>query len=302
VGPDDSITIVGATVMAVPGAPEPHAGGTDAFVVRFDGDGNRVWAHHLGTPGLDTAYAVAATADGAVYVAGRAEGQLPGATAVAEHEAFLARYDAAGALTWVRQLRGSAAGEVVADAAGDAYAAVGPVVGASAAEPRGAVVTRFRADGSQVWTTEPVDGVAVGQTSLAVAGDAVWFGGSSGDPMSAWLGLLRLDGTVAWVRQYGASNEGITDVAADGHGGVLAGGVAIGPSDLEDDDGFVARFDVDGNLLWRRPVDTVRSDHVRALATDPEGRLYVVGSTTGDLAHPDDPTPRVRSFVLRPGW
>ena len=58
-----------------------HAGNTtdDAFVVKYDPDGNREWLRQFGVPALaDRGYAIATDATGNVYVTGYTRGNLAG--------------------------------------------------------------------------------------------------------------------------------------------------------------------------------------------------------------------------------
>lgn len=86
----------------------PH-GGRDIFIARYTGSGEVVWAHHAGGPQTDHGYGVALDGDGNSYLTGQAD---DGASTVFDtitlapfgNEAvFLAKYDAAGAIQWVKR-------------------------------------------------------------------------------------------------------------------------------------------------------------------------------------------------------
>ena len=62
---DGNVYVVGATFGALGGR---NKGGADAFVLKFDGDGHRLWSRQPGTSNFDTATGVATDADGNVYV------------------------------------------------------------------------------------------------------------------------------------------------------------------------------------------------------------------------------------------
>ena len=88
----------------------------DAFVARLDGAGSLQWIHNLssvtqnGTTYLDDqALGVTTPADGsAAFVAGFTQGVMPGEISYGGNEdIFVARYEASGARTWVRQLGAS---------------------------------------------------------------------------------------------------------------------------------------------------------------------------------------------------
>ncbi|MEO8067658.1 MAG: SBBP repeat-containing protein [Flavobacteriales bacterium] len=84
-------------------------GGTDLFIARYDGNGDLVWVHHAGGPQFDHAYGLAVDADNNSYVTGQAD---DGPNTVFDsitlapfgNEAvFIAKYDAAGAIQWVKR-------------------------------------------------------------------------------------------------------------------------------------------------------------------------------------------------------
>ena len=70
--------VVGTTNGAFSG--QTNAGGTDAFVRKYDVDGNEVWTRQFGTPGFDGARGISLDASGGVYVTGGTAGVLPGQT------------------------------------------------------------------------------------------------------------------------------------------------------------------------------------------------------------------------------
>jgi hypothetical protein len=66
---------VGFTQGALGGA---NKGGFDAWVIKFDGDGHRLWSRQPGTSDYDVAQGVATDTAGNVYVVGGTSGALGG--------------------------------------------------------------------------------------------------------------------------------------------------------------------------------------------------------------------------------
>ena len=86
---DDSGVIVSGHVRgAFPG--EVSAGGTDAFLRKYDHLGNALWTHQFGTPADEQHGGVAIDASD-VYVAGSTDGAFPGQTFAGRDDAFLAK-------------------------------------------------------------------------------------------------------------------------------------------------------------------------------------------------------------------
>jgi uncharacterized protein (UPF0548 family) len=101
VGSDGSVLVAGYTTGTLPG--QSSAGSWDAFVRKYDAAGAEVWTRQLGTAGDDYAYSVSVGSDGSVLVAGFAGGTLPGQSSAGGQDAFVRKYDAAGAEVWTRQ-------------------------------------------------------------------------------------------------------------------------------------------------------------------------------------------------------
>jgi hypothetical protein len=102
-----------------------NAGNNDAYVIKYDGAGNRVWARQFGTDGLDTAEAVTTDAAGNVYVGG---GTFSGAftnPTGGVWGAFIAKYDSAGTRAWISQapMNAGHASALAVDPRGDVFVA-----------------------------------------------------------------------------------------------------------------------------------------------------------------------------------
>ena len=97
------------------------AGGSDAFLVRYDARGKLDWALTFGGPGEDRALALTRDRSGRVVVAGRFSGEadfdpsgrkrvLESAGTGGASDAFVASYDARGRLRWARQVGAEVSG------------------------------------------------------------------------------------------------------------------------------------------------------------------------------------------------
>ncbi|WP_413351587.1 lectin-like protein [Prochlorococcus sp. MIT 1227] len=83
----------------------------DAFVSKFDSNGEKQWTRLLGSTGKDQANAITTDSEGSIYIAGITNGSLDGNTnnnspRSGGHDSFLSKYDAAGNKQWT-QLFGS---------------------------------------------------------------------------------------------------------------------------------------------------------------------------------------------------
>jgi hypothetical protein len=101
VGSDGSVLAAGQTDGILPG--QSSAGGPSAFVRKYDAAGAEVWTRQFGTANFDVAASVSVGSDGSVLVAGSTNGSLPGQSSAGSNDAFVRKYDAAGAEVWTRQ-------------------------------------------------------------------------------------------------------------------------------------------------------------------------------------------------------
>jgi hypothetical protein len=123
----------------------------DAFGTKVDADGNQLWTHQFGTTDADGARAVAADADGNVYIAGLTRSVTGG-------DAFLAKISAVGTLLWSRTIGTNR--EVAEGLAVDGMGSVFMVgrtserLGADSFGGTDTFVSKFDSAGQLLWTQQ----------------------------------------------------------------------------------------------------------------------------------------------------
>ena len=125
-----NIYVVGSTEGVLAG--EANLGGRDAFVRKYDGDGNELWTRQLGARRDDEAISAGLDALGNLYLVGFAEGAISGQTYLGLEDAFVRKYDPDGDELWTRQFGTEGhdvALGVAVDHAGNPYVAGGWVAG-----------------------------------------------------------------------------------------------------------------------------------------------------------------------------
>jgi hypothetical protein len=136
-----------------------NSGSFDAFLTKFDINGNLQWTRQLGSPGNDQATGVSGDGLGNVYISGITDSDLAAPNA-GGFDAFLAKYDALGNLLWKRQYGAEGtdgAGGISADPFGNIYvsggspghAMPGPTVGTG-----GIFLSKFDPSGNRLWTRQ----------------------------------------------------------------------------------------------------------------------------------------------------
>lgn len=279
-----------------------NRGESDAWLVKIGIDGQLLWRRQVGTAAVDNALGVATDPAGDIYIAGTTQGSLAGANR-GDFDAWVAKYDAAGNELWRRQfgtVESDFATGVAADTLGDVYLTGNTSGALGGANPGGfeeAWVAKYDPAGHPLWKRQlgsqnftQASGVAVddrgdayitGRTIGALAGP------SHGDE-DAWIAKYDAAGSLRWKRQLGTATEDVSNaVATDPGGNVYITGMTWGalvrPNPNGVADAWLAKFDKDGGLQWKRQFGTAEWDQAYGVATDGAGSVYVTGETLGSL-------------------
>ena len=289
---------LGGNVGGNPGG--PNAGGYDIALIKYSASGTPLWTRQIGSAADDLAYGVAVDSAGNVYITGNTRGNLGGPNAGGS-DIFLAKYNPAGTLLWMRQA-GSAGFEftygVSTDGAGNAYI-TGYTTGSLGGPNAGAgdiFLAKYDASGTLLWMrqTGSASGDVASGVSVDSAGNAYIAGetyGNLGGPNAGNRDIIlaKYDaaGTLLWTRQLGTAGTDLAEsVAADNTGNVYITGFTYGNlagPNAGLDDIFLAKYSASGTLLWIRQTGTVGEDGAQSVAVDDSGNAYISGYTTGNL-------------------
>ena len=250
------VYVVGRTSGTLPG--QDRAGGNDAFVRKYDGNGTELWTRQFGTSDSDQATGVAVDATG-VYVAGATERTIPGQIFARDTEVFVRKYDPSGTEQWIRQF-----GTLVTDwAEGVTVDATGVYVvgwtsgdlGRDRAGGIDAFVRKYDANGTAQWTrqfgtttSDRASAVAVYATGVYVAGDinGTLPGQDRAGGSDAFVRKYDASGNAVWTRQFGsASTDWASAVAVDATGVYVVGltfGTLPGQTSAGRQDAFVVKL------------------------------------------------------------
>jgi uncharacterized delta-60 repeat protein len=262
--------------------------GYDFLTIKYDSNGNEVWAERLdgGSQGDDKPVAVQLDSKGNVYVTGSSQG------GPADSDYLTVKYDADGKLLWKQRYNGTANGfdspaAMVVDASGKVY-----VTGFSLSKGSGydCVTVAYSPDGGQMWASvyngpesEDDFGTAI---ALDSSGNCFVTGYSKTKSEGASYLTIKFDssGHGVWVRNFALGSAQVaraTGVAPDGKGGVCVTGYAQGAHPSYD---YVTiRYDAGGKALWSRRFDGAGhgDDKPAAIAVDSTGCYYVSGESEG---------------------
>jgi len=223
-----------------------------------------VSSFRLGGPGSDLARDVVFGAGGRSYVIGSFRdsadfGDGTSLTSVGDADVFVAKYDADGSLLWVRQGGGvdldqghavaiDGAGNVLAGGQFRESVTFGPFT-LGGPSIYGAFLVKYDPDGNVLWARE-------------ASGPAPGGGPESGGSVANAVAVDATDHVVV-AGQYIET-------------------LSIGPFTLPNgganEEGYAARYDADGNVLWAEAFPGTFQVHGRAVAVDAAGEVYVAGS------------------------
>jgi hypothetical protein len=303
---------------------------TDAFIAKYDSNGNQTWLKQFGTNADDELKSISVDPQGNVFVAGYTAGEFGEHHNTGGYEAFLAKYDSSGNQAWLKEFgtsRDDSISDVVADGNGNVVV-VGNTEGVfDAAVTPGSVIgfmAKYDANGQQTWLKQFGPGNAFGRQGVAMDGNGniVVAGGVSGalegqttlGDGDAVVAKYNTNGDQLWLRQFGTNGlEGAYGVAVDAANRVIVSGVTYGTfpgfSNLSGAngfvsngaDGFVTQFDSSGNQLWLKQFGTNQYDFVFGVAVSSNGHVYVGGTTEGafdEFNNPGSSNPFINSFTL----
>jgi hypothetical protein len=267
-GADGAIFMAGRTSIGLNGQTSiANNGSSDAFITKYDSNGNMQWTKLAGTTNNDAAFAVITGADGYLYVAGYAGGSsnggsggsMDGQALIGGEDAFISKYDAqTGEKIWTHLL------------------------GTSGNDRAYGLTTGF--DGA-IYVSGYTPGLPLEQG----------FPGNQDTFISKFLP----DGTQQWTRLLGTpvdgnnnyiGNQGIT-TGADGS--IYVGGSTYGPqldkaSDQNDPSnwhytGVATKYDTNGIKQWTRLIGTTGDTGANAICAGIDGSIYVGGGTNEPL-------------------
>ncbi len=282
----------------------PNAGNDDAFLTKYDSDGNLLWTEQLGTPNYDYSCSVAVDGAGNAFISGYTSGSL-GGTNAGSTDAFVTKYDSDGNLLWTQQLGTSGSDysySVGVDGAGNAF--ISGYTSGSLGGPKpgreDVFLSKYDAEGNALWTrllgTTRYDygfGVAVEGTGGAyITGHTTGsLGGPNAGSYDAFLSKYDAEGNAVWTRQLGTTtNDYSLGVAVDAAGNAYISGYtwgSLGGPNAGSHDAFVSKYDTEGNLLWTHQLGTASSDRSFGVAVDAIGDVYISGCTWGSLGGPN---------------
>ena len=289
--------VAGYTYGALPG--QTHLGQQpDAFVRKYDVNGNDIWTRQFGTYNPDSARAISVDPNGNILVAGVTDGgTFPGQTSQSGVDGFVRKYSPDGNEIWTRQFGTPGFKEdelqaIAVDFDGNSYV-VGYTDGTfpgQTCEGYDAFVRKYDPDGNEVWTRQ--FGVSITDWGYGVSVDKDGFiyvaGNTEGTfpgqtPAGGYDVFVRKydpDGNGVWTRQFGTSGDDyVAGITCDTVGNLYVNGLegwqgAAGTL-------FVRKFNLAGDEIWTKRFGNSTERFADGISLDQAGNIYVAGSQNG---------------------
>jgi len=287
-----NVYVIGTTSGNLSG--NGNLGGSDAFVAKYDPQGNQLWVKQFGSSGNDYGVLISTDGNGNVYVNG---GSRDNST--------IDKYDTNG-----NQLRRTSFGTdshldaISTDSSGNLYVGVKASPSTSDfADFQFVYVLKFDAGNNQKWDrpialnnnnspidTEEIDGISTDSNGnmyiigrvygyfirftppIRDPGDNRVIVFSVNPPYSGGI-LAKYDsrGNQVWSKFIGVDGNISTDISGNSY--VVFKGVSA------DGLGRIEKYDANGNRLWVSEFDSCDPDLSQGISTDNNGNIYVTGYT-----------------------
>lgn len=267
--PSGNVYLQGTTFatsgIALGGHQNTYAGGnTDAFLVKFNSEGSRLWATYYGGTDFDYGNAVSCDHSGNVFLSG--------------YTRSFSNIASGG-----HQNTGSGGDDYLVKFNGDGVRQWGTYYGGMSAEYGGAFVATDE-DGNAY-----LAGSTTRTSSIAYQGHRNTFSGGAYD---GYLVKFNATGVRQWATYYGGplNDRKPFFVASDVHNNVIIAGSTTSTSGIATDghqntkasgeDAFLAKFNASGVRQWGTYYGGSGNDFGYAVSADGSGNAYLAGYTT----------------------
>ncbi len=232
-------------------------GNYDVFIVKYDSNGNVLWAKNEGTSTGEFAYGgVCSDINGNVFITGIYSSSInfgtTQLTSLGTSDNFIVKYDQNGNVIWAKSSGGN-----------------------SQEFPRSICAD---ANGNVIMTGN--------FQSLTITFDTTIFY-NSGAAINFYIAKYDTSGNFLWAhvgntfdsRSYGVSTDGIGNVIMTGsfNGPTLTFGTTILTNSFSGTNIYVVKYDPSGNLIWAKAEGGNLSDTPLSTCTDSNGNIFITG-------------------------
>ncbi|MBD2757693.1 PKD domain-containing protein [Spirosoma validum] len=294
---------------------DPKRGQNDMWVVKIDGNGNKLWDKTFGGTGSDALSTILATSDGGFLLGGNSDsGQEGNKSALnkGDSDMWLVKIDGSGNKLWDKTFGGRNSDYLSAMVAtsdggfllgGDSFS---DQIFDKSDPNRGRFdywVVKIDMSGTKLWdktfggsaNESLYSMVATSDGGFLLGGDSSsGQDGNKSDPnrggggSDMWLVKIDRNGTKLWDKTFGGSaDDYLYTMVATSDGGVLLGGLSKSGQDGNKSDPnrgqgdmWLVKIDGNGTKLWDKTFGGSSSDELRSLVATSDGG-FLLGGTSG---------------------
>ena len=233
------------------------SGSTDIFIAKYDASGIVQWVRQAGGQDIDAAKNIAVDGSGNSYITGEFQGNANFGsitlTSTGSYDLFIAKYDTYGNVLWAKQ-------------SGGAGIEMGRGI---AVDERGNCFITGYFNGSATF----------GSTTLTSSGS-----------YDIFIAKYDSTGNFLWADRAGSTGEDFgRNITVDDSGNSYITGTFRNLADFGntiltssgDEDIFIAKYDVSGNLVWAKRAGGTSKDAAFGIAVDKSGNSYITGEFQG---------------------
>ncbi len=265
----------------------------DLCVVKTDLNGNKVWSKQYGGNGDDEGRSIIAV-DGGYVIAGSTSSYENGNV----YDVYLLKIDLNGNLLWYKTYESTLNGHLTnaygrsVVATKDGYAIVGQTYVSNDGD-LDIYVIKTDLNGTLIWNKTLGGNAAEHGNSIisvpdgyVIAGDTESYGNSltSGIVSSdAYLVKIDLEGNMVWNRTFGGKYAETANCVVAADGGYTIVGSTNSQNNSKDYDVYIAKTDINGNLVWSDHYGKADDDQGMSLIPVSDG--YVITGYTSTVGN-----------------
>lgn len=297
-----NIIVAGSTEGQMDATP---LGMKDVFVRKVDSEGAIVWTKQFGSNNNDYVFSSTTDSAGNIYITGATTGNLEG-VGIGDSDAFLRKYDPDGNVLWTKQF-GTVSEDIAYSVVTDSLDNV-IVAGTTRGNLETSMgfldgfIRKYNSDGDALWTRQfgtgnfdTISSVIVGpDDSITAAGHTPGnFSGLTNGGFDFIATQYSPEGTVNWVKQYGSSGDDyITEIASLSDGRLVMVGLTDGSLYHQNQgsfDAFAVILTPEGNFLSGFQTGSSGHEQFTSVSVDENDEIYLAGTTSFSLysSNPD---------------
>jgi hypothetical protein len=305
---EDNIYMAGYTKGTVNG--EPNFGKTDAFLIKWNQEGEKLWAKQWGSDLYERANFVAVDKDDNLYVTGGTDGSMENYHNSSEgfFDIFISKFNSDGDMEWTKQWGTGPhdlADSIVVDSLNDKIyitgSTEGPLDGNMKLGSNDVFLTKLDLDGNKEWTrqwgSDDTDmGVSV---KVSQSGKVFVLSNTDGDVFeenedllpSDQIALTKFtsDGDYEWTKLWGGGfNSFALDMVIDSDDKIFVTGSVAGEFEgfvnEKYPDAFITKWDTEGNIMWNEQWGNDYTNIGSGIAIDSIRNIYVTGRIEGPFS------------------